>query len=170
MQEQAQQIPDNQSTSLPIARHDKRIKGIPLELLIGYAKKDLTHEEIAQLVGCSKPNVTQRLVRSGYHTIRGDAYEKHRTTLLRFRQSELLNSITQAKLKETSIRDAVVAYGILHDKELDLTQGRVSGPQVNVIQAQALQAGQDMTLVDAELTKIRDEIAKLMPQADVIDV
>jgi AraC-like DNA-binding protein len=141
-----------------------RNKDIPLELLVMYADKGLSLGEIGQLCGCSESNVCRRLQASGYTLQRDHAWQKHAAALMRLRQSEILNSVKPSDIKAASLRDRIVALGILVDKEMDITQGRVSGPQISVVQQQAVLSGQNMAQADEEIARLEAEIAKLMPQ------
>ena len=60
-------------------------------------------------------------------------FRHNRADILTYKQSVLLNSVTTDKVKEASLRDTVVCYGILQDKERDLRgHTNQSGNQVQV--------------------------------------
>ena len=94
-------------------------KLIPIESIIEYAEREppLSYQDIANLVGCSKSNVLQRLQAVGYSRLNRKNYEKNRTATFQHIQSKLLNSITDDDIKEINPLQRIVGVGILYDKE-----------------------------------------------------
>ena len=96
---------------------DTAQKGIALSTLIEYKKKDLSDQDIADLVGCSRPNVTQRL-EPYKHLIDGlDNSRKNKSDSLEIMQEMLLGSITPEKIKGATLQQTATSYGILFDKQ-----------------------------------------------------
>ena len=97
---------------------DNRIaKQIPIESIIAYAQKNLSYADIAELGGCTKQNVQQRLNYVGYTRLNLDNFAKHRADTFAHLQSRLLNSIADEDIKDINPLQRVVAAGILYDKE-----------------------------------------------------
>lgn len=90
---------------------------IPIEQLIYYADKGLSHVEIAALHNITRQAVQARLSKAGYTPQRLKAYKDSRADMLAFYQSLLLNSIAPADIKKAPLQARVMAYGILYDKE-----------------------------------------------------
>jgi len=111
-------------------------KLIPIESIIEYAEREppLSYQEIADLVGCSKSNVFNRLQSVGYSRLNRKNYEKNRTATLQFLQSKILNSIDEYDLNEASLYHKVIATGILYDKER-LESGK-STANISVLEVQ----------------------------------
>lgn len=90
---------------------------IPIEDIIEYRNKGLSHQEIANLVGCSKQNVQERLERAGYNPERLKNFTKNRADLMAHIQSELLNSLTPEAINDMYPHQRVLCSAILYDKE-----------------------------------------------------
>ena len=111
------------SNTIP-ATPDKPIKPtryvreiIPIEDIIEYRNKGLSYQDIADLVGCSKPNVIERLQTCGYDPKRLKNFTKNRADMLAHLQSELLNSLTPEAINDIPAHHRMLAMGILYDKE-----------------------------------------------------
>src|SRR3990167_7144662 len=98
---------------------DRSVKDIPIESIIEYADREppLSYQEIADLVGCSKQNVYDRLHRVGYNRTNAKHFEKNRAKTFQFLQSRLLNSIDDKDIKGTPIYQRIIGASILYDKE-----------------------------------------------------
>lgn len=80
--------------------------------------KGATYEEVSSLFNCTKQAVMKAL--KPYAAILDGSVEdfKHfRADLFAVAQRELLQSITDAEIKKMSVKDRIVATGILYDKE-----------------------------------------------------
>ena len=131
---------------------DNRIaKQIPIESIIAYAQKNLSYAEIAELVGCSKQNVQQRLNYVGYTRLNLDNFSKHRADTFAHLQSRLLNSIADEDLKDINPLQRVVAAGILYDKER-LERGK-STSNINVVEVTGTIAD-----LQAQASKLRESL------------
>lgn len=107
---------------------------VPLEVLIKLRTENhLSYNQIAKLVGYSKRWVIFKL--SGIDTDGAKTYIDNRPIYFQSMQFKLLNSITDQKLKDLSPRDAVVAAGILYDKER-LETGQSTSNQAVRVQGQ----------------------------------
>jgi len=92
-------------------------KDIPLQKLIELRSKGLSYQEIAKIVGCSKPNVFYRLQEYKEEIDNLEAFKKHRADILSLKQSQILNSLTIEDIKECSAYQRVGMFGILHQNE-----------------------------------------------------
>jgi len=92
-------------------------KYIPIELIIDLRKKHLSASQIAKIVGCSKPNIVQRLHRACLSLDLTDRYRKNRAEVLGNLQRRISQSITDADLTKAGLRDKVISMGVLYDKE-----------------------------------------------------
>ena len=90
---------------------------IPIEDIIEYRNKGLSMQDIANLVGCSKSNVQERLERCGYDPARLKNFTKNRADLMAHIQSELLNSLTPEAINAMLPHHRVLSSAILYDKE-----------------------------------------------------
>lgn len=93
----------------------QRQKGISLEQMIELRKKNLSHEQIAKIVGCSPANVTQRLKGMDIQDI--ELYKQNRADVFALLQQQIINSITPEDIKKTSASQRVTMAAILYDKE-----------------------------------------------------
>jgi len=90
-------------------------KDIPIELLISLRQRKLTIQEIAKIAGCSHQNVHARLEKTGLKDL--DLHKKNRADIIALKSREILQSIDAADIKKAGLRDRVIAYGTLYDKE-----------------------------------------------------
>lgn len=108
----AQKIDKDNLPAAPIQRQ----KNIPIETLIDLAEtKKLSHSQIGKIIGCSAPNVTQRLQRAGITTLGN--YKSNRADVIALVGKQILSSISDEDIKKASLNQKVVSYGILYDKE-----------------------------------------------------
>ena len=87
---------------------------IPLADLIAYRKKNLTLEEIAKLTGCTKQNVQQRFERANLEGL--ERFQEHKDKVLEAKQFEIVNQLTDEKVKKMSGLQLVTGAAILQDK------------------------------------------------------
>lgn len=101
-------------------------KDIPIEAILGYRDKNLSKADMARLLGCSPANITQRL--RGYESkiVAVDNHKRYRADALTDITRRLLQSITPDEIKKLNMRDKVMCYGILYDKER-LERGQSTG-------------------------------------------
>lgn len=89
---------------------------IPIAKLLEYRQRDMSLEEIATLVGCSRQNVWNRL-KDYKADIEGlEAYKSRKSDVLHLVGSQLVGALTPKVIKEMKGRDLAVAYGVLYDK------------------------------------------------------
>jgi len=118
-------IPPDSLTTLP----DSTPKGIPIADIIEYRERGLSYAEVAKLVGCSKPNVIERLQTAGKEIEATNNYKKHRADTFANMGSRLINSFTPGDIKKMSGLQKATAVGIFYDKERlerDLSTDNVS--------------------------------------------
>ncbi len=87
---------------------------IPLADLIAYRKKNLTLEEIAKLTGCTRQNVQQRFAAANLEGL--ERFQEHKDRVLEAKQSEIVNQLTDAKVKGMSGLQLITGAAILEDK------------------------------------------------------
>lgn len=136
---------------------NKAPKNIPIESIIEYAEKKLTHQEIADLLKCDRSNITKRLLVSGYTPNRIVHFNSNKDKLLQFLQSELVNSITPSEIQKIPPYHRIVAFGILEDK---LKQMSASTTNINVL---------NQIVINLDKS-IRSEMRSKSTQDVVIDV
>lgn len=105
----------NQPTAIDYS--SRAPKGIPIESILELRDKNLTQEQIAKILGCTKQTVNQRL--KAYNPIFNqiESFKKHRGDALSYTQARILNSLTPADIKNASLLQRTTAFGILYDKE-----------------------------------------------------
>ena len=109
-------------------------KGIPIEDIIEYKNKGLSNQEVADLVGCSKENVRNRLDACGYNPERLKNFSRNRADVFAHIQSQLLNSLSPDAINAMLPHHRVLSSAILYDKER-LERGK-STANINVVEVQ----------------------------------
>ena len=72
---------------------------------------------MAEAVGCTVGNAGNQISRYITDFEGVNDYRENRSSILADKQRILIKSITDAEVKEMNVRDRVVAFGILYDKE-----------------------------------------------------
>ena len=92
-------------------------KNIPIESMLEYRKKGLTHADIAAIIGCDRSNVSRRLqpYKDDLDTL--DLYKHHRADIIAIKGKQILNNITPDKIQKASAYQLTGMYSILFDKE-----------------------------------------------------
>ena len=120
-QTQALAIPgvDQEESSYPILSQviQQGPKDIPIELIIDLRRKHLSASQIAKIVGCSKPNVIQRLHKACIQLEATDRFRKNKGDVLANLQRRISNSITDADLEKAGLLAKATSFGILFDKQ-----------------------------------------------------
>jgi hypothetical protein len=107
--------------TVPVIPQSSAHKNIPLEDILEMQSNNpnLTHKEMAKLLGCSRKNITQRLAACGATTKsleRYQAYEGKVIANIRKKMADSLATRTPDELKDVSVRDLAVTFGVLYDK------------------------------------------------------
>jgi len=92
-------------------------KYIPTESILEFRSKGLTHAQIAQLLGCNRSAITQRLLKIDSELQNLDNYKKHRADVIMLKGRQVLKNITPSKLQKASAYQLAGMFGILYDKE-----------------------------------------------------
>lgn len=92
-------------------------KGITDEEILDLRLKGFSHRRIADILGCSKTNITQRLTKYKTELEGLEGFKKNRADIFALHQIRALANVSDKKLKEASLRDIVIATGVLYDKE-----------------------------------------------------
>ncbi len=109
---------------------------IPLSRIIELRNKQLTYEEIGQIVGCTRQNIAQRL-QPVMQDVEGlPAWKENRADVLAVYQHKLLNSLTSEELQKASPYQKVGMFGILYDKErLERGQSTANVSYADIVKA-----------------------------------
>ena len=155
----AEQVEGTEEEEVNHLPHIYRPKGIKIEDILELQERNpnMTHKEMGALLGCDRSNVSQRL--SEYKPVVEslDRYRKHEGKVLatiRKRVSDSLQDLTPEDLKASSLRDRVVAYGILYDKGR-LEEGK-STSNVSLAEA-ALSLSEGLAGLEKELSSLPPE-------------
>ena len=89
-------------------------KKIPIETIIALHDKDLTHEQISKLTGCSPSNITQRLHREGITTLKNHTAKKDK--IFEWLQRKILQTISLEDIQKAPFGTRLTAIAILQDK------------------------------------------------------
>ena len=92
-------------------------KGISDEEILDLKLKGFSHQRIADILGCGKSNITQRLAKYRTELEGLEGFKKNRADIFALHQIRALANVTDEKLKGASLRDIVIATGVLYDKE-----------------------------------------------------
>ncbi len=87
---------------------------IPIEKLLEYRKKNLTYEEIAALTGKCRQTVSNLIHKADLDGL--DTFEANRDKVFASKQREIVNSLTDAKIKDMSGLQLITGAAILQDK------------------------------------------------------
>jgi len=82
-----------------------------------YRKGYRSPTSMAEAVGCTVGNAGNQISRYITDFEGVNDYRENRSSILADKQRILIKSITDAEVKEMNVRDRVVAFGILYDKE-----------------------------------------------------
>jgi len=134
-------------------------KGIPIDKILELRRKDLSHGQIAELLGCSRSNVTQRL-KDHQEDLDGlDRFKKHRADIFAYKQMQMVQSLTADKLQKAPLNVLMPALGILYDKER-LERGQSTN---NVSVRGSLEK------LATSATELEEEKARLMAEMDEME-
>ncbi len=94
-----------------------RPKDIPIEKILSLRDKELSHSQIAMILGCNKSNVTTRL--AGYKSRRAelDTFKEHQADVYADIQMRAIRYLTNDKLQKAPVNVLMPVIGIAFDKE-----------------------------------------------------
>lgn len=98
---------------------------IDTEVLLDLNEKGLTFKEQAEELGCSPSTISSRIAKIQQEQGILMKYRTLQSLQLTSIQAKILESITPEKIEQAPLRDLVVAFKILKDKEL-VTDGKPS--------------------------------------------
>lgn len=137
---------------------------IDTELLLDMAiDRGLTNKQIATEIGNVSPSLISKRIAD---------IQKNEGILMQYRavqslqltalQAKILENITDEKIEEAPLRDLVVAYKILKDKELvsDGKPNEIKGLVGYLVQMEKQQAALDKPIDVTEVTEEEEEIEK----------
>jgi hypothetical protein len=120
-------------------------KGIDIADIIDLRKRGLSHGAISKVLGCTKKNIQQRLKDVAREVDRIENFKTYKGDVLAIHQKRILDSLDKGTINKAGLRDRVLAFGVLCDKEEKIT-GKTAGSkgvQINIINyAGASQTGQ----------------------------
>ena len=90
---------------------------MPIQDIIDYYAKGLTHKEIAAIAGVAQQTISERIKKYSTHIQSLDKYKKHRGDILAVTQSRIINSLSDEDIQKSSAYQRVGMFGILYDKE-----------------------------------------------------
>jgi hypothetical protein len=140
-----EQAPDKQradistTSNIPVTseprktKPDTRQKYIPIEDIIAYRQKNLTHAEISALVGCSPANVTQRLQQADIQGL--ENYKQYKDVAFESLQRDISKNITLRDIQKAPLQSKILAMGVLQDKIQALRGQATDIIQVNQVTA-----------------------------------
>ena len=103
-------------TGLPDTTH-KRIKYIPSDKILELHEKGLSDSQIAKLLGCSRPNITQRLQKILPERAKTHEFIRNRALTFADLQRRIVESLTDADIKRMAPDRRIWSLGVLYDKE-----------------------------------------------------
>jgi len=98
--------------------HPCRPKNIPLSKIVELRNKNLSHNQIGALLGCTGKAIQQRLKRfPELDSGAAQEYKDARSDILRALQIRTLKTLSKEDIEKTSVRDRTILFGTLYDKE-----------------------------------------------------
>jgi len=119
------QTVNTDSENLPQDFPDINRSKIDLEKAIDYRLKGLTYQDIADIFGCAKQSVHERLQKVIPNVEDVAAYDKHKAKVLSAKELLILNNLTIDSIKKAPLAAQATAYGILFDKR-QLHEGKAT--------------------------------------------
>ena len=92
-------------------------KYTPIIQIESLLRKGLTHGQVAKILGITRPAVSRAVKRHGIDTKETELFIKDKADILASKQRLILNNVTPAQIKNMSVKDSVISFGILYDKE-----------------------------------------------------
>jgi hypothetical protein len=89
-------------------------KDISIEDILYYRSKNLSTTEIAKLTGCDHSNIVRRLQSVKLQSLQN--FSTYKDQVFEHKQREVLNSLTDVKIKAMSGLQAITGAAILEDK------------------------------------------------------
>lgn len=110
-----------------------------------------TGTEIAKLADADVSYTIEILQRYGLARETIEDYRKHKLDIITGLQHRLLSNISQADIEKEPVRNRIVAAGILHDKEMELTGGkREVQPMINIVQVKVERRDDDIVKISPD--------------------
>jgi len=104
--------PINKLRGRPLAK-----QSVPLDYIISLRNKQLTHDQIAILIGTSRANISQRLKDIDDQITWTKEFRANRAFILARKQQEALEYITPSKLQKASVNNIAYYLTQLHTME-----------------------------------------------------
>lgn len=148
-------MPETQDSIIGINKKaDQKNKGIPIETLVEYWNRGLEDKEIAQLVGCSKTNVYNRLrpYKEQFETV--PTYESSEDFINAAVRQKFAFALLDDDIKKVSPRDKAVIWGIFSDKANNNKGITNNYFQTVVVQAHDKSAQKPGNIIDCQVTPV----------------
>ena len=176
-------MPDTEAletTDKPQLHKSPGPKNIPIETLLELRKKNLSYSQIASILNIHPKSVQKRLTPILQDIELTEKYSRNRVDILQYKQRQVLQYITPAKLAKESPSRLAVAYGILFDKErlesgkstqniayLDMIKAKDrTDNNLEAIEAQLVDNGVDLEAADACGQTVSDKSYKPVDNSD----
>ena len=114
----------SQSISMPTSKNLQRkskqktagnfSRSLPIEQLIDFRLKGLTHNEIGHMLGIARETVSRRLGKVDLDTL--PQFKNHEADIIAYHRRRIINSLTPKDCKQATLLQKTTAYGILYDK------------------------------------------------------
>lgn len=142
--------------------HSNAHKKIDIVDIVDLKKRGLSPGAAAKVLGCSKYNVQKRYKKIETEVAELGNFKELRADILAIKQKRIINAIDKNCIQKASLRDKVISFGVLYDKErLERGKGlEEKGIKIEIINfAGASSTGQGIA------TKVT-----FVPQEEVVDV
>ena len=171
IQTQDQQLPKSNLKRYPGA------KGIPLEAIIDYRRKNLSCSQIATLLHCHPSNISRRLKDADEEINLTNAFEKSRAFIFRNEQRKIIQSITPADRKKAGLLEKVKATTFLHNAErtdegkptnitgyVDMIKARqILNEEKEAITAELIKSGVDLPVYNSDPEAVHNQETNVTP-------
>lgn len=118
----------------------KAPKRTPVKKVLNQLALGATQTQVAKSVNVSKQAVSQMLQRYGIESKFLESFKENRADILAGMQDTVLASLTEVDLNKASLRDRVISFGVLYDKER-LERGQSTSNVAVILASAAIEAG-----------------------------
>lgn len=97
------------------AKKQRRSKKIPIEDMIQYRQEGLTHQQIADRLGCQRTTVSERLKKANLAGLGN--FREYEAEVLSYHRRRILDFITDEDIEKANLQQKATSYAIFLDKE-----------------------------------------------------
>lgn len=144
------------SQDIPISRRKKNKTIVSKETkdrVKKLGKTNLTHDEIAEMVGLDRSTISKMLKRFNVHKEELETFRGEKADAMAVVQREILNNVTVEEIKKAPLQVKMMAFGVLFDKER-LERGQ-SSANIDIRAIAALEA--ELGDIDKELAALKSK-------------